>query len=71
MAIEKIHSASEVLETFMGEQAQDESLDQAVIAVIVGLRSDDKLTRTNLLRKLDDVRKAALKDGERQREGGS
>jgi len=71
MAIEKIQSASEVLDTFMGEQAQDESLDQATIAVIAGLRGDDKLTRTNLLRKLDEARKAALKDGDRQREGGS
>lgn len=71
MAIEKIQSASEVLDTFMGEQAQDESLDQSTIAVIAGLRGDDKLTRTNLLRKLDEARKAALQDGDRQREGGS
>ncbi|MFA8383979.1 MAG: hypothetical protein ACEPO2_00010 [Pelagibaca sp.] len=71
MAIEKIQSASEVLDTFMGEQAQDESLDRATIAVIAGLRGDDKLTRTNLLRKLEEARKAALKDGDRQREGGS
>lgn len=70
MAIKKIQSASEVLDTFMSEQAQDESLDQATIAVIAGLRGDDKLTRTNLLRKLDEARKAALKDGDRQREGG-
>ena len=65
MAIEKVQSASEVLATFMGEQAQDESLDQATIAVIAGLRGDDKLTRTNLLRKLDEARKAALEDGGR------
>ncbi|MBM2293999.1 hypothetical protein JQX09_18580 [Sulfitobacter pseudonitzschiae] len=71
MAIEKIQCASEVLDTFMGEQAQDDSLDQVTIAVIAGLRGDDKLTRTNLLRKLDEARKAALKDGDRQREGGS
>lgn len=71
MATEKIQSASEVLDTFMGEQAQDESLDQATIAVIAGLRDDDKLTRTNLLRRLDEARKAALKDGDRQREGES
>ncbi|APE43240.1 hypothetical protein BOO69_07285 [Sulfitobacter alexandrii] len=71
MAIEKIQSASEVLAAFMGEQAQDESLDQATIAVIAGLRGDDKLTRTNLLRKLDEARKAALKEGGRQRESRS
>lgn len=71
MAIEKIQSASEVLDTFMGEQSQNESLDQATIAVIGGLRDDDKLTRTNLLRKLEEARKAARKDGDRQREGGS
>lgn len=68
MAIEKIQSASEVLDTFMGELAQDESLDQATVAVIVGLRGDDKLTRTNLLRKLDETRKAALKDNDMQGE---
>lgn len=71
MAVEKIQSASEVLDTFMGEQAQDESLDQATIAVIAGLRRDDKLTRTNLLRKLDEARNGALKDRDSQREGGS
>lgn len=71
MAIEKIQSASEVLDTFMGEQAHDESLDQSTVAVIVSLRGDDKLTRTNLLRKLDEARKAALKNGDMQGEGGS
>lgn len=71
MAIEKIQSASEVLDTFMGEQAQDGGLDQATIAVIAALRDDDKLTRTNLLRKLDEARKAALKDNDWQREGRS
>lgn len=71
MAIEKIQSASEVLDTFMSEQAQDETLDLATVAVIVGLRGDDKLTRTNLLRKLDEARNAALKDGDMQGEGGS
>jgi len=71
MAIEKIQSASEVLDTFMSEQAQDQSLDHATIAVIAGLRGDNKLTRTNLLRKLDEARKTALKDGDMQDEGGS
>jgi len=69
MAIEKIQSANEVLDTFMGEQAEDESLDKATVAVIAGLRAGDKLTRTNLLRKLDEARKAALKDGDMQGEG--
>lgn len=71
MAIEKIQSSSEVLDTFMGEQAKDDSLDQATIAVIAALRGDDKLTRTNLLRKLEEVRNAELKDSDKQREGGS
>ena len=71
MAIDAVQSASEMLDTFMGEQAQDENLDQATIAIIAALRSDDKLTRTNILRKLDEARKTALKDGDRQREGGS
>lgn len=55
----------------MSEQAQDESLDRATVAVIAGLRSDDKLTRTNLQRKLDEARKAALKNGDMQGESGS
>lgn len=71
MTIGRIQSASNVLDTFMGEQAQDESLDEATVAVIASLRGDDKLTRTNLLRKLDEARKAALKDGDMQGEGGS
>ena len=71
MAIDEIKSASEVLDTFMGEQAQDGSLDQATIAMIAGLRDDNKLTRTNLLRKLDDARKVLLEDADMNREGGS
>ncbi len=70
MAIEKIQSAADVLDAFLGEQSQDESLDQTTVAVIDSLRADDKLTRTNLLRKLDEARIAALKDGEMQDEGG-
>lgn len=71
MTIEKIQSAREVLNAFMVEQAQDESLDLATVAVITGLRNDDRLTRTNLLRKLDEARKAALKGDEMQDGGGS
>lgn len=71
MAIEKIQSASVVVDTFMGEQAQDATLDQATVAVIANLRGDDKLTRTNLLRKLDEARKAALKDCDVQVKDGS
>jgi hypothetical protein len=70
MAIDKIQSASQVVGAFMDEQAQDESVDQATVAVIAGLRGDDKLTRTNLLRKLDEVRRAALNDVDMQGEGG-
>ncbi len=69
MAIEKIQSASVVLDAFMGEQAQDASLDQATVAAIASLRGDDKLTRTNLLRKLDEARKSAHKDGNVQGKG--
>lgn len=71
MAIDKIQSASTVLDTFIGEQAQDECLDQATLAIIAGLRGDDKLTRTNLLRKLEEARKAALKDSDMQGESVS
>ncbi|MEE4013434.1 hypothetical protein V1T76_15285 [Roseibium sp. FZY0029] len=71
MPIQKIQSAGLVLDTFMGEQAQDASLDQVTIAVIASLRGDDKLTRTNLLRKLDEARKAAINDGDMQGKGGS
>lgn len=71
MTIEKIQSAREVLNAFMDAQGQDESLDLATVAVIADLRDDDRLTRTNLLRKLDEARKAALKGGELQDGGGS
>lgn len=71
MTIEKIQSAREVLNAFMDAQAKDERLDLATVAVIAGLRDDGRLTRTNLLRKLDEARKAALKGGEMQDGGGS
>lgn len=45
MVIEKIQPAGEVLDAFMGEQSQDESLDQATVAVVDGLSADDKLIR--------------------------
>lgn len=64
MTIEKIKSAKEVLTDFMGELAKDERLDTATLSAIVDLRGDSKLTKINLLRQLEEARKAAPKVGD-------
>lgn len=69
MATEKIRSATEVLTDFVKEQAGDDELDQTSISAISQLRTDGKLTRTNLLRKLDEARKASMKAGSTPEEG--
>ncbi|OXT02748.1 hypothetical protein B7H23_07710 [Notoacmeibacter marinus] len=61
MTTEKIKSASEVLTDFLDAQAKKAGVDSGTIVAIRDLRSESKLTKTNLLRKLEDTRKAALK----------
>jgi len=62
MATQKIKSAGDVLTDFLQTQEENAELDAASIEAIRDLRSDSKLTKTNLLRKLEDARNAALTD---------
>ena len=71
MATENIKSAGEVLTDFLEKQASDDELDQTSVLAITQLRGDGKLTRTNLLRKLDETRKAAMKAGSASEEGST
>lgn len=71
MATENIKSAGEVLTDFLEKQAGDDELDQTSVLAIKQLRGDGKLTRTNLLRKLDEARKAAMKAGSATKEGSA
>ena len=61
MATGNIKSASTVLTDFLDEQAQDEELDAASVSVIASLRKGGKLTKTNLLRQLEEARRVKLK----------
>lgn len=63
MTTGKIKSASEVLTDFLREQAKDEGLDSATVSAISDLQGEGKLTKTNLLRRLEDVRKSKVKKG--------
>jgi len=62
VTIKKIKSAREVLTDFLDEQAQDERLDAATLSAIRELRAEGKLTKINLLRRLEEARNKALKD---------
>ncbi len=62
MTTEKIKSSSEVLTDFLGEQAEDDTLDQGTVSAICDLRVDGKLTKTNILRRLEEARTKVLKD---------
>ena len=61
MATENIKTASEVIAEFLDAQAKDKSLDADTVAAVSRLRKDDDLSKVKLLRKLEEVRKAALK----------
>lgn len=69
MTTEDIRSAAKVISDFLDEQAKDEDLDQVSVSLIAKLRGEGKLTRTNLLRQLEEARKAALKGDTTQEEG--
>lgn len=66
MTTENIRSASKVLSDFLDEQAKDQELDQASISAIAKLRSEGKLTKTNLLRQLEEAQKTVLKGDDTQ-----
>ncbi len=61
MTTENIRSADKVISDFLEEQAKDEDMDQTSVSTITKLRGEGKLTRTNLLRQLEEARKAVLK----------
>lgn len=60
MTSEKIKTANQVLTRFLSDGAKDDALDGATISAIVNLREEGKLTRINLLRRLEEARNAAL-----------
>ena len=62
MNTESLRSATKVLTDFLNEQSEDEDLDASSVSAIVSLRKEGKLTKTNLLRQLEEARKAQLKD---------
>ncbi|WP_321831863.1 hypothetical protein [Thalassovita sp.] len=61
MTTENIKTATEVITEFLDTQAKDESLDADTVAAVRNLRKDDDLSKVKLLRKLEEVRKAAIK----------
>lgn len=70
MTAENIKSATEVVTEFLGEQIGDHNLDAITLSVIADLRGQGKLTKTNLLRRLEEARKAAAKrDGAARSQG--
>ena len=69
MTTKNILSAAEVISAFLDEQSQDKDLEQASVSAITKLRSKGKLTRTNLLRQLEEDRKAVLKGDAQQDKG--
>ena len=69
MTTQKIKSASQVLDEFLSEQAQDAELDSGTVETIRKLRGEGKLTKTNLLRRLEAARTTALQQDETSQEG--
>ncbi|WP_424958754.1 hypothetical protein [Hyphomicrobium sp. 1Nfss2.1] len=69
MTTENIRSAAKVLSDFLDEQSKDEHLEQSSVSAIIELRSKGKLTRTNLLRQLEDARSRVLKGDIQQDKG--
>lgn len=61
MTTNKVRSAKEVIDSFLEEKSQDEALDAATVSAIRDLRSQAKLTKTSLLRRLEAERKTALR----------
>lgn len=60
MTNEKIKTAAEVVTGFLDEQAQNDNLDPGTVKAISRLRNDGKLTKINLLRQLEALRKAVI-----------
>lgn len=62
MTNEKIKAAAEVVTDFLEERAKDEDLDLGTVKTVGALRHEGKLTKVNLLRQLEVLRKAAVND---------
>ena len=60
MSEHDIKSAQEVISDFVKSLSDDADLDADTVAVITSLYGEDKLSKTNLLRALEDHRSAAL-----------
>ena len=60
MTTEKIKSTSEVLNDFLDAQSENDELDAGTVSAIRDLRSEGNLTKTSLLRRLEDARKDGL-----------
>ncbi|UWQ09681.1 hypothetical protein [Aliiroseovarius crassostreae] len=60
MTNEKIKTAAEVVTGFLDDQAKDEDLDPSTVKTVGALRDEGKLTKVNLLRQLEVLRKAAI-----------
>ncbi len=60
MTNEKIKTAAEVVTGFLDEQAKDEDLDPGIVKAVGALRVEGKLSKVNLLRQLEVLRKAEI-----------
>ena len=60
MTTEKIKSANEVLIDFCNALSDKKELDVGTASAVRGLHSEGKLTKINLLRRLEGVRKEAF-----------
>lgn len=59
MTNEKIKTVAEVITGFLDEQAKNEALDLGTVKTVATLRDEGKLTKANLLRQLEEVRRKA------------
>ncbi|WP_051068083.1 hypothetical protein [Octadecabacter antarcticus] len=60
MANEKIKTATEVVTDFLDDQVKDQDLELGTVQAVGSLRDEGKLTKINLLRQLEALRKAAI-----------
>ncbi|HBH90004.1 hypothetical protein [Ponticaulis sp.] len=70
MTKEKIKTALEVVADFLEKQAGAEGLDRDTLSAICELQETDELSKTKLLRKLEEVRTSRLDETTTQDEEG-
>lgn len=61
MTTENIKSANDVIADFLDAQAEKTEMDKGTITAVRDLKSQGNLTKTKLLRQLEEVREAAIK----------